>query len=71
MMGLLIEVWFNPQCYQETDAQRDAKLLPLFELARVLMCLDYVASFIVNANRSSVVGRKNYRRILRLANPGR
>ena len=56
-MRLLIEVWFNPRCYQETDPQRDPKLSPLFELARMLMCLDYIASLIVNANRS-ICGQK-------------
>jgi hypothetical protein len=29
--------------------------LPLFELSRVLVCLDHVASIIVNANHSMIV----------------
>jgi hypothetical protein len=39
------------RCYQTVDARR-AKNLPLFEIARLLVCLIHVASFIVNANHS-------------------
>ncbi|PYI86189.1 MAG: hypothetical protein DME54_08715 [Verrucomicrobia bacterium] len=35
-----------------TDARRDEKTLPLFEIASVLVHLDHVARFIVNANHS-------------------
>jgi hypothetical protein len=49
-MCLLIEVWFNPRCYQETNPQRDGKFSPLFEIALMLLRLDHIATLIINAN---------------------
>jgi hypothetical protein len=51
-MCLLIQVRFNPRCYQEAHPQRDEKPSLLFELRRLLTRFDQVASRIVNANNS-------------------
>jgi hypothetical protein len=38
--------------FRDIGAGRDEKFLPLFEIARVLVGLNHVASIIVNANHS-------------------
>jgi len=45
------------------------KLSSLFELARRFVRFDHVDRVIVNVNHGNDVSGKNYRRILRLANP--
>jgi hypothetical protein len=51
MMGIASPL--EPRFSEKCDAMR-VKTLSFFELARVLVRLDHVASFIVNANHSVV-----------------
>jgi len=51
MTYLLIEVWFNPRCYEGTNPQLDKRPSPQLKIALVFVRLDRVADCIVTANR--------------------
>jgi len=55
MTYLLIEVWFNPRCYEGINPQRDEKFSPQLKISLVPVRLDHVADGVVKANSSRMM----------------